>query len=179
MNGERRRVLESFGSAPALLEHALHRFPKKMWQYKASPDHPSIHDTVWYLADNEVMEYVSCRRLIAEPGSSPIAHDSAVWSRGLGYFYQDVKAAMEIIRTLRRVTYSLLKTLPEAAWTSSADFATHGRLSLDEWLTSRENHFPDYIQRMERIHSGWMEAVPSQKNLILTRRTPPIVNFAP
>ena len=105
MNGERRRVLESFGSAPATLEDALRRFPRKMWLYKASPDQPSIHDTVWYLADSEAMEYVACRRLIADPDSSAPGHDSAAWSRGLGYFYQDVKAALDIIRTLRRVTY--------------------------------------------------------------------------
>ena len=45
-----------------------------------------------------------------------------------------------------------------------------GRLSLDEWLAMRENHFPDYVQRMERIHSDWMLAVSSRKNM-LTRRT--------
>lgn len=178
MNGERRRVLESFGSAPATLEDALRRFPRKMWLYKASSDQPSIHDTVWYLADSEAMEYVACRRLIADPDSSAPGHDSAAWSRGLGYFYQDVKAALDIIRTLRRVTYCLLKTLPENAWNCSADFPMQGRLSLDEWLAMRENHFPDYIQRMERIHSEWMLAVSSRKN-VLTRKNWPIESFAP
>ncbi len=178
MNGERRRVLESFGSAPATLEGVLRRFPRKMWLYKASPDQPSIHDTVWYLADSEAMAYVSCRRLIADPDSSAPGHDSAAWSRGLGYFYQDVKAALDIIRTLRRVTYCLLKTLPENAWNCSADFPMQGRLSLDEWLAMRENHFPDYIQRMERIHSEWMLAVSSRKN-VLTRKNWPIESFAP
>jgi hypothetical protein len=178
VNGERRRALESFGSAPAMLEDALRRFPRKMWLYKTSPDQPSIHDMVWYLADSEAMEYVSCRRLIADPDSSAPGHDSVDWSRGLGYFHQEVKAALEIIRTLRRVTYCLLKTLPEDAWTCSADFPMQGRLSLDEWLAMRENQFPDYFQRMERIHSDWMQAVSSRKNMS-TRKNWPIEKFAP
>jgi hypothetical protein len=178
VSSQRRRVLESFGSAPATLEDALRRFPRKMWLYMPSPDRPSIHDTVWYLADSEATEYISCRSLIADPDSSPPNHNSAAWSRGLGYFYQDVKAALDIIRTLRRVTYILLKTLPEAAWTVSADFPMQGRLSLDEWLAMRESHFPDYIERMERIHADWMQAVSSRKNM-LTRSVSPIENFAP
>jgi hypothetical protein len=178
VSSQRRRVLESFGSAPATLEDALRRFPRKMWLYMPSPDRPSIHDTVWYLADSEATEYISCRSLIADPDGSPPNHNSAAWSRGLGYFYQDVKAALDIIRTLRRVTYILLKTLPEAAWTVSADFPMQGRLSLDEWLAMRESHFPDYIERMERIHADWMQAVSSRKNM-LTRSVSPIENFAP
>jgi len=53
-----------------------------------------------------------------------------------------------------------------------------GRLSLDEWLAMRENQFPDDIQRMERIHSDWMQAVSSRRNM-LTRKNSPIEKFAP
>ena len=53
-----------------------------------------------------------------------------------------------------------------------------GRSSLDEWLAMRESHFPDYVQRMERIHADWMRAVSSRKSM-LTRKVSPIENFAP
>jgi len=141
-----------------MLAAAIRRFPRKMWLHKGSAAQPSIHDTVWYLADNEVVEYVACRRLIAQPGLAEPEIDFAAWSRSLGYFYQDVKAAMQIIRVLRRVTYRLLTTLPEDAWANTADLPMHGRVSLGEWLQIRESHFPEHIHRMERIHSEWMKA---------------------
>jgi hypothetical protein len=141
-----------------MLGAALRHFPRKMWLYKESPDQQCIHDTVLYLADSEVIEYVSCRRLIAEPGSSTPGIDLELWCRGLGYFYQDIREAMDVIRILRRVTYRLLKVLPEIAWTYTADLPIHGRLSLGEWLEIRENHYPEHIQRMERIYSGWIES---------------------
>lgn len=130
MNVERRRALESFKNAPAMLGAALRHFPRKMWLYKESPDQQCIHDTVLHLADCEVVEYVSCRRLIAEPGSTAPKIDLAVWSRSLGYFYQDIKGAMEIIRILRRTTYHLLENIarrhvelygrPSNPWTTVA-----------------------------------------------------------
>jgi hypothetical protein len=178
MNAERRRALESFVNAPAMLDAALRRFPRKMWSYKKSFDHPSIHDTVWYLADSEAVEYVSCRRFIAEPGSAVSGIDSSAWNRGLGYFYQDIKEAMEMIRVLRRITYRLLKTLPERAWTYTAEHPIHGRLSLDEWLEIRENDYPEHIQQMEGIYTEWIEAASSGKTAISLRKSRPIESFA-
>jgi hypothetical protein len=178
MNVERRRALESFKNAPAMLGAALRHFPRKMWLYKESRDQQCIHDTVLHLADSEVVEYVSCRRLIAEPGSTAPKIDLAVWSRSLGYFYQDIKGAMEIIRILRRTTYHLLKTLPEAAWEYTADLPIHGRLSLGEWLDVRENQYPEHIQRMERIYFEWMEAASSDKDVISLHKASAIESVA-
>ena|ERR1700732_864368 len=177
MNVKRRRALESFSNAPAMLGAALRRFPRKMWLYKKSSDQQCIHDTVLHLADSEVIEYVSCRRLIAEPGSSTLEIDLVVWSQGLGYFYQDIKGAMDVIRILRRVTYRLLKALPEAAWENTAELPIHGRLSLGEWLEIRENLYPEHIQRMERIYSGWLESTAAGIPATSVRKTPPIESF--
>ncbi|MFZ3215985.1 MAG: hypothetical protein WA192_08000 [Candidatus Acidiferrales bacterium] len=154
---ERRRILESFANGPATLGAALRRFPRKMWVYKDSPDRPSIHDTICSLADAEVIEYVYCRRFIADPGVPPVEIDPHIWTGNLDYFYVDIKAAMGVIRSLRRVTYHFLQVLPQNSWTRVLDLPGHGRLSLDDWLEIRENSFPANITRMERIYTVWWE----------------------
>ena len=178
MNPERRRILESFSNGPTMLALALRRFPRKMWLYKETPEQQCIHDTVLHLADSEVIEYVSCRRLIAEPGSSTPEIDLALWSRGLGYFYQDIKGALEVIRVVRRVTYRLLEALPEVAWTYTADVPIHGCLSLREWLEIRENHYPEHIQRMERIYSAWLDSTAAGMAGASVHKTPQMESFA-
>ena len=50
---ERRKMLESFGRAPALLSGVLRQLPKKMWLYKPSPERWSIHEIILHLADSE------------------------------------------------------------------------------------------------------------------------------
>lgn len=130
--------------------------------YKAAPDHLSIHETVWHLADSEVVEYVHCRRFITKPGSPALGIDSSPWSHNHGYFYQDIKEAVRIIRALRTVVNRSLRTLPEIAWASTAEVPIYGRISLDEWLVIRE--------RMEGIYSEWLEFTASAKAAAAMRK---------
>jgi hypothetical protein len=178
VNAEKRRVLECFGNGTAALGAALRRFPRRMWLYKASPDRVCIHETVWHLADSEVVEYVHYRRIIAEPGSPSLGIDPSAWSRNLGYFYQDVKEAMGIIRVLRQAIYRSLRTLPEIAWSHTAEVPIYGSVSLGEWLVIRERYMSEHIRRMEAIYSEWLEITSLVKTAISTRKTPPVESRA-
>lgn len=169
---EKRRVLERFANGATTLAVTLRRFPRKMWLYKASSDRRSIHESVWHLADSEVVEYVHYRRFIAEPGSPVLAIDPSAWCRNLGYFYQDVKEALGIIRVLRQAVYRSLRTLPEIAWTHVIEVPIHGRVSLDEWLVIRERYMSEHIRQMEEIYSEWFEITSLLKTATSTRKTP-------
>ena len=150
-------VLESFGNGAAVLCGALRRFPRRMWVHKPSPNRLSIHETVWHLADSEVVEYVNCRRFIAEPSSPPLGIDTFAWACGHRYFYQDIKEAVRIIRLLRNVVFCSLRALSPAVWSSTAEVPIYGRVSLDEWLEMRKRYFAEQLKRMEEIHSEWLE----------------------
>jgi len=153
MNVERRRILESFRNGPVMLTAALRQFPRKMWIYKHASDALSIHDTVCRMADNEVIEYLHFRSLVANPDCATSEIESTEWPGRLGYFYQDIREAMGIIRALRRFTYHSLEKLPEDLWTRAADH----HISLDRWLANRESYYPKQIRAMERIYYGWLE----------------------
>jgi|SRR5208282_3468129 len=174
MNTEKMRVLECFGQGPALLCAALRRFPRKMWAYKAYPDRLSIHETVWHLADSEVVEYVHCRRFICGPSSGIPGIDSPAWSSSHGYFYQDIKNAVNMIRLLRIVLYRSLGMLPAIAWAATAEVPIYGRISLDQWLEIRERSFAEQISRMEEIYIEWLEVASSAKAARLARKSRPV-----
>jgi hypothetical protein len=158
LSAERRQLLESFGSAPTALGAALRTFPRRMWVYKDSANAQSIHDIVWQLADNEAVEFIYCRRFIAYSPPSPFVVDSSGLPGRLGYFYQNVKEAMGIIRALRPATYRFLKTLPDAAWDSPIELPTYGKLTLHQWLQMQERFIPDHIEKMHQIYVAWLDA---------------------
>jgi hypothetical protein len=159
MNVERRRILESFRNGPVVLTAALRQFPRKMWVYKHASDELSIHDTVCRMADNEVLEYLHFRSLVTNPDCATSEIESTEWSGRLGYFYQDIREAMGIIRALRRFTYHFLEKLPEDLWTRAANH----HISLDRWLANRESYYPKQIRGMERIYYRWLEATSSPR----------------
>ena len=158
LSAERRQLLESFGCAPAALGAALRVFPRKMWVYKPSPSTHSIHDMIWHLADNEAVEFINCRSLIADSGPSLLALDSMGLPAKLGYFYQNIKEALGIIRALRPATYRLLKTIPDATWDSPIQIPTYGKLTLHEWLQIQETCIPEHIEKMHQVYVAWLDA---------------------
>lgn len=159
----RRQKLESFGRGPALLSAALRDFPKKMWLYRPCPDRWSIHEIIHHLADSEASGYVQCRSVIVEPGSHVLRWNAARWADSLGYFHQSTREALEIIRRLRKMTYQLLVSLPESAWSHAVPDSSDSGLALECWLDKQERHIPHHVDQMHQIYRGWVNTHPPRK----------------
>jgi len=160
---ERRKMLESFGRAPALLSGVLRQLPKKMWLYKPSPDRWSIHEIILHLADSEASSYVRCRHLIAEPGKAVAKFDAARWAGSLGYFHQSTREALEVIRRLRKMTYHLLAAVPEPVWSYTVEHPAEGEISLERWIERQERHIPHHIDQMKQNYEVWLGTHPPRK----------------
>lgn len=162
--GERKQLLYSYGNAPVILYAALRGFPKKMWLYKSSPDRWSIHEYVLHLADSEAIEYLRCRRFIAEPDSPGLTFDASAWAGRLGYFHQNSREALQIITGLRRSTHRLLTALPESLWHTTFEHLRHGKINLERWVEIQERHIPDHIDQMMENYRGWLKVNPPRKS---------------
>src|ERR1700690_227732 len=160
---ERRQKLESFGRGPALLSAALRPLPKKMWLYRPAPDRWSIHEIIHHLADSEASGYVQCRTFIAEPGSRFLELNAVRWADSLGYFHQSTSEAIEIIRRLRKMTYGLLMSLPDSAWSYALEDANKGEMFLEHCLDRQERHIPHHIDQIHENHHLWLKANPPRK----------------
>jgi len=160
---ERRKMLESFGRAPALLSAMLRQLPKKMWLYKPAPERWSIHEIILHLADSEASSYVRCRHLIAEPGVEVAEFDPARWAGNLGYFHQSTREALEIIRRLRKMTYQLLVTVPEPVWSHTVEYPKEGPISLESWIERQERHIPHHMEQMRMNYAEWIGTHPPRK----------------
>jgi uncharacterized damage-inducible protein DinB len=148
-------TIESYGGAHRRLVLALQEFPPEMWQYKPAPEAWSIHETIVHIADSEANSYARCRKLIAEPGQAVMAYDENRWATALNYHSQSTAEALELFRVLRRNSYHLIRSLPEAAWAHTIVHPENGVMTMEDWLEVYERHIPDHIAQMRLVHDAW------------------------
>lgn len=155
-NSERNALVESYGSAYTMLMEALTEFPSEMWQWKPAPEKWSIHEVLIHLADSEANSYIRARRLIAEPGSGVYGYDENRWAIRLNYHGLSTEDYLELFKWLRRLTYNLLKTLPEETWqTAWVQHSENGKVTIEDWLRTYEEHVPVHIRQMHRNLTAW------------------------
>jgi hypothetical protein len=155
---QRRKKLALYAQAYNQLAAALERYPQEMWDYKPGPERWSIREILVHIADSEANSYIRCRRAIAEPGGGVMAYDEDQWARALNYADQDPQAALAVFKHLRRMTYQLVKGLPESAWSHTIDHPENGIMTLDDWLVVYANHVPEHIYQIQATHDAWQAA---------------------
>jgi len=151
----RQEKMTLYGQAAELLEAALARFPREMWQYRSPVDSWTIHEIVIHITDSEANSYVRCRRFIAEPGEQLMGYDENQWAKVLDYHQLDVNTAVSLFKWLRQSSYELIQTVADDVWQHEAYHSESGRMTFDDWLDTYTNHVPDHIAQMERIYAAW------------------------
>ena len=154
----RARKIESYGNAHGVLVDALNRFPQEMWRFKDDHGSWNIHEIVIHIADSEANSYIRCRRIIAEPDVPLSPYDENQWADSLRYHEQSTEDALELFRWLRRKSYLLVKSLPEAFWSNTAYHPENGNMTLDDWLDVYERHVPEHIQQMSENYEAWLKS---------------------
>lgn len=148
-------LLETYARAHQKLIAALVKYPRPMWDYKPSPRQWSVREIIVHLADAEVNGYIRCRRIIAEPGLPIFAYDQDKWNDTLAYAAQDPDDALELFRLLRKMTYTLLRRQPEAAWSRTLEHPEAGTVTLERWLEIYAQHAETHLAQLQRVFTAW------------------------
>ena len=151
----RREKIEWYGRAYDLLAEALKAFPREMWQFRPAPDRWTIHEIVVHLADSEANSFARCRKFIAEPGATVMAYDEMQWARALRYHAQSPEEALELFKWLRRTSYQLIQSLPDAVWANTINHPENGTMTMDDWLDVYARHIPEHLQQMRENYADW------------------------
>ena len=154
---ERKSLLESYESAYKRLNQALATIPEEALHYKPAPSDWSIHEIMLHLTDSEANLYVRARRFIAEPGSRVLAFDHDRWTKMLDYHNQSFKAALQLFRYLRELTYELLINQPENLWQNTVEHSEFGIMTLDQWLERADKHANDHIAQIKANFRDWQK----------------------
>ena len=151
----RLQKIESYGSVHTQLVSALAQFPREMWTFRPAPGEWTIHEIIIHIADSEANSYIRCRRFLAEPGSAVLGYDQEKWTSRLNYHAQDAQDALELFKYLRRMSYVLIKDLPEKTWSNTVIHSEMGEMTMEKWLDVYERHIPEHIAQMQRLFADW------------------------
>jgi hypothetical protein len=168
----RQEMVELFAGGPALLSEALRACPKKMWLYRPMPDRWSIHEIILHLADSEADAYIRSRQFIVEPGSDALEHSASSWASSLGYFHQSTRDALNLISRLRKMTYQLLRFLPDSVWAHTVKLPKEGLLTLEQWVEKQTGHIPHHVEQIQQNWNDWSKTHRQRKPAARLLRAP-------
>ena len=148
--------IEQYGRGWDELVAQLANTPKAMWQFKPTPADWSVHEMLVHMADSETNSFLRCRKALAEPGQAIMAYDQDVWAIALDYHQRDAEDALALIRLVRKMTYELIRTLPEAAWAKTYFHPElQQQVPLDAWLITYAAHIPGHIEQIRGNLAAW------------------------
>ena len=137
---------------------AVNELPKEMWDFKPAPDKWSVNEIIIHMADSEANSFTRARKIICEPGSTITAYDQDLWAVKTNYLSQSTGDALELFKNLRKMTYKVIKDLPESTWSNFIIHPENGKMTLDDWLTVYENHVTVHINQMKRNFNDWQKS---------------------
>ena len=111
----------------------------------------SPRQVIHHMADSEAQSYARLRRLIAEPGTTIQGYDEGKWaeSETLGYKIQDITDSLEIIKSVRKASYELIKRLSEKELANSGIHSETGNYTVKNWLETYTKHPIDHSNQIK------------------------------
>jgi hypothetical protein len=152
---ERKEKIEAYGSGVAHLKDAIKKFPREMWKWKPAPNRWSIHEILVHLADSEANAYLRARRFLAEPGQPVMAYDQDLWAQKLNYHDQNPDDAVALLRLVRKMTYALIRDLPDDVWSRTALHPEHSNYTFERWLEIYARHVHGHVEQMKKNYIAW------------------------
>jgi hypothetical protein len=117
-----------------------------------------VHQVIIHLADSETNSFLRARRLIAEPGGMLMAYDQDVWANNLDYHAESTDDALEVTRLVRRMTYALIKDLPDEVWANTAKHPEYPEpYAFSKWLRIYSNHPRDHAKQVTENYRLYKE----------------------
>ncbi len=148
--------IESYSKGYENLINAIKEMPNEMWNFKPASNKWSVHEIIIHMADSEANSFSRARKIICEPGSTIMAYDQDMWALELNYSSQNTDDALELFKNLRKMTYNVIKDLPDSTWSNYIIHSENGKMTLDDWFAVyEEGHVNVHINQMKRNLSEW------------------------
>ena len=156
---ERNTLITEYGLGWVKLIAQLEQTPSELWQFRPSPKAWSVHEIIIHLADSESNSYLRCRKAVAQSGEAIMGYDQDVWTSTLDYHARNTDDALALLRLVRKMTYDLIKTLPESVWSNTYFHPERkAQVILDDWLIGYAAHIPEHIAQIQGNVSAWRAA---------------------
>ncbi len=155
-----KELVDRYERAVSALEAALEQVPLDALDRAPAPGKWSIRQLAAHLADAETVGAVRFRFIVAEPGSPLKAFNQDKWAAALAYGSRSPQESLDLFRAARRSTTTILRGLPEAAWSRTGIHEEAGELTLPKLLEKYVTHADHHIAQIGELRKKF--AAPAQ-----------------
>lgn len=157
MPDEIAQLLQRYQSGVPLLKQALGEVPKDAMQWRPAPNKWSVHEIICHCADSETNASMRIRYLVGEQQPVISGYDQDRWARTFDYHALPLDESLAQIESVRAWTMTLLRRLPESAWTRAG---THTEMpgetySAKLWLSIYAEHLEVHAAQIRRNTAAW------------------------
>jgi hypothetical protein len=152
---ERQKKIEAYAQGPARLKQALAKVPENARKWRPGPGKWSAHEIVCHCADSETHAASRIRIILAEKEPLILGYDQDAWARTLDYHEHPLDLALGTVEAVRANTASLLRRLPESAWSREGKHTESGSYTAETWLTIYSEHLEKHSRQIERNLAAW------------------------
>jgi DinB superfamily len=155
---QRDDLIRRYEEGPSHLKAALSKVPPEAMKWRPGEGKWSVHEVVCHLADSESNAALRIRYLAAEERPLIVGYDQERWASVFDYHSAPLEPALAVVDSVRANTASLLKRLPEAAWSASGEHTERGRYTAEDWLEMYAEHMEKHSGQIERNVAAWKTA---------------------
>jgi hypothetical protein len=105
----------------------------------------SIQQVVIHSVDSDLVCSDRLKRMIAEHNPTLIGYDENKWVANLFYDDQDAEDAVELLDANRKLFATVLRKLPESAWSRKGNHNERGEIAVGGYLKSTVEHLEHHI----------------------------------
>ena len=114
----------------------------------------SIRDVVMHIAENELMQAIRFRMVIAG-GEAPLpVFDKELWKRRLHYLWRDPEGAVSLYQQTRFSNAELLQQCDRATWERTGECPELGTVTLARLMREAADHSDAEAGRIREFRDG-------------------------
>jgi hypothetical protein len=111
----------------------------------------TVREIVHHLADGELSSAVRIRRLVAEEQPEIVGYDEGLYARRLHYDVRPIEASLEVVRTARAASATILDHLTEEEWTRAGTHSEMGAYDVEAWLRVYTEHPYEHAEQAHAV----------------------------
>jgi hypothetical protein len=150
--------MQRFENGISAFEDALNGVPPEIIDRSPAPGKWTLRQIAAHLADSELITGVRIRFIAAQPGSPLKAFDQDLWATHLAYDKLSLEESFELFRATRKATASVLRQLPEAAFSNTGVHEERGEVTLLRLVELYTDHAEHHSRQIRELRSKFAAA---------------------
>ena len=155
---ERESLFRRYEAGPRLIREALAKVPPEAMKWRPAPGKWSAHEVVVHCADSETISSTRIRWLVGADDPVIQGYDQDHWAEVFDYHSLPLELSLAQIDSVRAWTTTLIRRLPESAWSRAGTHSQSGHYTAETWLKTYAEHLEVHARQLDRNVEAWKAA---------------------